>query len=147
MPICNLNIVRGHPQAGLQNWIREASAILVDVLVAPVARLEVWVTEIDPALWGIEGRPASEAFASGSRRELEIPVIRMVLMSGRSVEQHHRLIADLTEMTGRVLDVSAARVRVQIDEVHPDRWGIGGTPASVSRAREIEARAAAASAP
>lgn len=144
MPVCNLNILRGHPKPALQSWVREASAVVAEVLAAPMDRLEVWVTEIDPDLWGIEGRPASEAFAAQPRRELEMPLIRMALLAGRSVEQHHRLIAALTEATGRVLDVRADRVRIQIDEVHPDRWGIGGTPAGVRRAAEIAARAAAA---
>lgn len=147
MPVCNLNVLRGHPKVALQNWIREASTIVAEVLGAPMGRLEVWVTEIDPDLWGIEGRPANEAFALHPRSELEMPLIRMVLLAGRTVEQHHRLIATLTEMSGRVLDVRADRVRIQIDEVSPDRWGIGGVPASVRRAAEIAERAAQAPPP
>jgi 4-oxalocrotonate tautomerase family enzyme len=142
MPVANLHVLQGHPRAGLQRWIREASNAMCDILQAPADRLEVWVTEIDPQLWGIAGEPASEVFQNQARRSLEIPYIKMVLMP-RTREQYQRLIVELTAITGRVLDVDATRVRIQIDETHPERWGIGGQPASVLRAAEIAARAQA----
>lgn len=146
MPVANIHVLAGHPRSSLKSWVREASAAIARILDAPLERLEVWVTEVDPDLWGICGIPASEVLPVKSRRNSEMPFIRMVLLEGRSTEQHHRLIVELTEITARILDVDKERIRMQIDQVHPDRWGIGGVPASIRRAAEIAARQAQSSA-
>lgn len=70
-----------------------------------------------------------------------MPFIRMVLLRGRTTEQYHRLIREITSTVANVLAMKPDRIRVQIDEVDPDRWGIGGVPAAVKRAAEIAARA------
>jgi len=140
MPVANLQVLAGHPRESLKNWVREASRAVAEILEAPVERLEVWVTEVDPDLWGICGVPASEVLAVQPRRQSEMPFIRMVLLEGRSAAQHHRLIAELAAITARLLDVDQERIRMQIDQVQADRWGIGGVPASVRRAAEIAAR-------
>lgn len=140
MPVANLLVLAGHPREQLKNWVRETSRAVAEILEAPLDRLEIWVTEVDPELWGICGIPASEVLEAQSRRQSEMPLIKMVLLEGRSVAQHHRLIAELTAITARLLDVEQARIRMQIDQVQADRWGIGGVPASVRRAAEIAAR-------
>ncbi len=142
MPVANLHVLAGHPRESLKNWVRETSRALSDILAAPADRLEVWVTEIDPELWGISGNPASEVLAHTPRREAEIPFIKMILMEGRPVEQLHRVIAELTAITARLLDADAEHIRVHIEHAHPDRWGIGGVPASIRRAAELAARQA-----
>jgi 4-oxalocrotonate tautomerase family enzyme len=142
MPVANLNILKGHPRENLKQWIRDASAAMCRVLEAPADRLEVWVTEIDPDLWGISGEPASEAFDHTPRQQAEMPFIKMVLMRGRPVEQYHQIIAELTRITAKNLQIDAAKVRVFIAEANPDGWGIGGIPASVKRATELKARMA-----
>lgn len=144
MPVCNVIVLKGHPQATLKQLVVECSDTLARIIGAPKDRLEVWVTEVEPALWGLSGQPADEVLQTASRAEVEMPFIRLVLLQGRPVEQHHQLIIEMTAIVARVLGANAERVRLQIDEVHPDRWGIGGVPASVRRAAEIAARAAAA---
>jgi 4-oxalocrotonate tautomerase family enzyme len=72
----------------------------------------------------------------------------MALMEGRPVEMLHRVMADVSEAVAHVLGGDPQRIRVQIDHVHPDRWAIGGVPASVLRAEELAQRAdASATAP
>lgn len=140
MPVANLHVLAGHPRDNLKNWVREASRALSEILAAPLDRLEVWVTEIDPDLWGICGDPASEVLAHTPRREAEMPFIKMILMEGRTVEQLHRVIAELSDITARQLNVDKDRIRLHIEHAHPDRWGIGGIPASIRRATELAAR-------
>jgi len=84
MPVAHINILQGHSKETLKNVIRDVSQVIVDVLSAPKDRLEVWVTEIDPDLWGIEGQPASEVLKVKPRGQVEMPYVEMVLMEGRS---------------------------------------------------------------
>jgi 4-oxalocrotonate tautomerase family enzyme len=140
MPVANLHVLAGHPRDNLKQWVRETSNALSDILAAPMDRLEVWVSEIDPDLWGIGGAPASEVLQKTPRHDAEMPFIRMVLMEGRTVEQLHRVIAELNAITARLLNVDAERIRIYIAHAHPDRWGIGGVPASIRRAAELAAR-------
>ncbi len=141
MPAAHINVLTGHPRALLQQLIAEISDVFAAVLGAPKERLEVWVTEIDPELWGIAGEPASKVLERSPRGEVEMPFVEMVVLAGRPKEQHHALIADVTAIIERLLGTAPGRVRVHIAEVAPDSWGIGGVPAAIARAAEIEARA------
>jgi 4-oxalocrotonate tautomerase family enzyme len=114
---------------------------MVRILDAPKERLEVWVDEIDPELWGIAGEPAADVLQRSPRSEVEMPFVQMVLLAGRPTEQHHALIAEITAVIERVLGAAPGRTRIQIAEVDPDSWGIGGRPAAIARAAEIAARA------
>lgn len=140
MPVANLHVLAGHPRENLKQWVRETSNALSEILAAPMDRLEVWVTEIDPDLWGIGGIPASEVLQQTARHDAEMPFIRIVLMEGRTVEQLHRVIAELNAITARLLNVAPDRIRIYIAHAHPDRWGIGGVPASIRRATELATR-------
>ncbi len=75
-----------------------------------------------------------------------MPLVRIDLMEGRPPEMirelHERVAALVAEITGSPLD----RIRTYITEFPPSAWGIGGVPADVSRAAEVEARRAAAEA-
>ncbi len=143
MPSAHIHVLAGHPRPVLKQLLREASAAFAQALDAPPERLQVWITEVDPELYAIAGEPADEVLARTPRAQAEIPLIRMALMEGRSTETLHRVMAALSATTARVLGGDPQRVRVQIDHIHPDRWSIGGVPASQARAAELAARAAA----
>ena len=74
-----------------------------------------------------------------------MPFVQVTMVSGRTVEQKHALIAGLTEAVTAALGTPAERVRVAIYEVSQDDWGIGGLPHSVVRgprpARRVMSRA------
>lgn len=144
MPVANIHVLAGHPRPLLKQLVREAAATLARTIGAPADRLQVWITEIDPELYAIAGEPADEVLACTPRAEAEIPFIRMVLMEGRPAETLHQVMAELSAVTARILGGDPQRVRVHIDLAHPDRWAIGGVPASVARAAELAARKAAA---
>jgi len=143
MPIANIHVLAGHPRPVLKQLLREASAAFAAALDAPPDRLQVWITEVDPELYAIAGEPADEVLARTPRGDAEIPLIRMALMEGRPVEMLHRVMADMSAVVSRVLGGDPQRVRVQIDHVNPDRWAIGGVPASQARAAELARRATA----
>ena len=144
MPVAHINVLQGHSRAVLRQLVVEVSETVARVLNAPKERLEVWVTEIDPDLWGVCGVPASEVLAEKPRESVEMPFIRMVIMEGRPLEMRHALIKEVTETVAKVLGTDQPRIRLQLTEIPPDGWGIGGVPASVARAAEIEARRLAA---
>jgi len=140
MPVANICVLEGHPRPVLKQLVREVSQAYARVTGSPIERVQAWITEVDPELYAIAGVSADEALARGERRDLEIPLVRLVLMEGRPVEQVHECIAVVTEVVGRVLGSDPKRVRVHVTRADPDHWGIGGVPASVLRRDEIEAR-------
>jgi 4-oxalocrotonate tautomerase len=62
-----------------------------------------------------------------------MPFIQVTMLEGRSVEQKHALIRQLTDATAEILGGDAQRIRVALYEVSSDDWGIGGVPVSVLR--------------
>ncbi|MCG8492894.1 MAG: 4-oxalocrotonate tautomerase [Sneathiellales bacterium] len=60
-----------------------------------------------------------------------MPLIRVELFEGRSLETKRELIEALTRETVRIAGVSKASVDVIITEVKKENWGIGGEQASV----------------
>jgi 4-oxalocrotonate tautomerase len=70
-----------------------------------------------------------------------MPIVRIDVMEGRPLETLQRLIVQVTETVAQVLDTPADRVRVIVNEVPPDLWGIGGVPATeAGRAPGVEER-------
>jgi len=65
-----------------------------------------------------------------------MPFITVQLIEGRSVEQKHALIKEISEAAIRVLDADPDNVRIVINEVTADDWGVGRTPVAVSRAKK-----------
>jgi len=143
MPVAHINLLEGHSRAELRQVIVEVSEAMSNILQAPKDRLIVWISEHKPHLWGLGGVPADEALANGSLAELELPFVQMALMDGRPREQAHALIETVSEILARVLDCDKQKIRIHIAPADPDRWGIGGVPASALRAAEIAARAEA----
>jgi 4-oxalocrotonate tautomerase len=65
-----------------------------------------------------------------------MPFITVQLIEGRSVEQKHALIKEISEAAIRVLDSDPDEVGIVINEVTADDWGVGGVPVAVSRAKK-----------
>jgi 4-oxalocrotonate tautomerase family enzyme len=145
MPVAQIHLLKGHSRATLRTIISDVTAAMSQILKAPKERFMVWITEVDPELWGVEGRPASEALAERDRSAVEIPFVQMVLMEGRPLAQYHSVIDEVSGAIARALKSDKSRVRVHLVQAQPDYWGIGGVPYSVLRADEMANRARAAS--
>jgi 4-oxalocrotonate tautomerase len=55
------------------------------------------------------------------------------MVEGRTTEQKHALIRNLSASMSETLGVPLERIRVAIYEVSSDEWGIGGEPFSAAR--------------
>jgi 4-oxalocrotonate tautomerase family enzyme len=140
MPVAHISLLKGHSHSELKQIIIRVSEALAEILVAPKDRLLVWITEHDHHLFGLGGLPAEEALADGSLAELEMPFVQMVLMEGRPKEQFHSAISTVSRIVAEIIGCDPKKVRVHIELGNPDRWGIGGVPASILRKSEIAAR-------
>lgn len=54
-----------------------------------------------------------------------MPIIIVNLLSGRDAARKRALIREIAEAAVRTLDVPIASVRVVLNEVPPEHWGIG----------------------
>jgi 4-oxalocrotonate tautomerase len=63
-----------------------------------------------------------------------MPFIQVYLLEGRSPEKKEALIHELTETVCKVLDAPKENVRVMIQEMPLEHWGIAGE--SVKKRRE-----------
>lgn len=141
MPLIQTFILKGRPREQVHRLIAAMTDTVARVIESPKERLRVWVSEIEPGAWGIGGVPVSLLVTSEKDEDTEMPLVQITLLEGRSKEQHHRLIAAVTEVVEDVLLARKDRIRVSISEVKPDSFGIGGVPASIVREAEIRARA------
>lgn len=115
--------------------LEEGSIRYAAVLSSPLDRVRLFVHYVPPSGVAVAGKVVAD---SGQHA----PYFTALMLQGRPVEQRHRLLGELTDLLIEVLGVDRSGVRGMITEVDPDGWGIGGVPASVVRAEEIEARAA-----
>jgi 4-oxalocrotonate tautomerase len=59
-----------------------------------------------------------------------MPIVRVNMFEGRSIEKKRELVEGITEVVARVCEVSPDGVHVLIEEVTRDNWGRGGIVAS-----------------
>ena len=65
-----------------------------------------------------------------------MPIIQITLLEGRSLEQKEALIRRMTEVCVDVLDSQPSAVRIIIQELQPENFGIAGESARAKRQRE-----------
>ena len=57
---------------------------------------------------------------------LIMPIIRVEILPGRSVEQKRELVEVLTRETARIAGCSEQSIYVVIEDVRKENWGVGG---------------------
>lgn len=65
-----------------------------------------------------------------------MPIIQLNIAEGRSVEQRAAAMAAITDAVVRTLDVRPEQVRIQINEVSPQNFAIGGETMATRMAKE-----------
>ena len=55
-----------------------------------------------------------------------MPLIKINILEGRSPEKKERLIREVTDVVAEILESPTENVRVLIEEMQADHWGIAG---------------------
>jgi 4-oxalocrotonate tautomerase family enzyme len=131
MPVLEVHLQEGHHSPEQHaTLLARMSAAYAAVLESPVERIRAYLVLHRPEHWTAGGVSGGEP----------APYFTAIVLEGRSVEQRHRLLAELTDLLVGVLGVDRGRVRGRIVRVDPEDWAIGGVPASAARRDEIAAR-------
>ncbi|TDL65103.1 2-hydroxymuconate tautomerase [Neobacillus sp. YX16] len=64
-----------------------------------------------------------------------MPFIQVNMLKGRSPEKKEQLIREVTDVVSAVLDAPVQSVRIMINELEPEHWGIAGE--SVKKRNEV----------
>ncbi|MFZ4535139.1 tautomerase family protein [Propionivibrio sp.] len=138
MPILNFHLVQGqHEQARIESLLLRSSQLFAEVLACPIDRVRVFATEHAPQHMCVGGQMVRQG-------DQAAPYFNFIVLRGRSLEDKHRLLAGFTDLLVEILGCPRDRVRGGVTPVEPEDWSIGGTPASLLRQAEIEARRLAA---
>lgn len=137
MPVVNFHLLAGYSSAEQdERLLVEASRLYSEVLKAPIARVRAFITTYPASRFAVAGVLCS---ANG----LHAPFFEFIVLDGRALEDRQRLHQGFTDLLVEVLGVPRELVRGLCRRVAPEDWSIGGAPASVLRADEVAARAAA----
>lgn len=123
MPFASVFLVKGHAPERVRGVITGISDAMERITKSSRT---VWVTEVEPELWALEGVTAAERLRSKPIHEVDSPLVTMLLMRGRPPEQHRDLIAAVTEVVAGELGMNPQAVRIDIQESVPESFGIGG---------------------
>jgi 4-oxalocrotonate tautomerase len=55
-----------------------------------------------------------------------MPIVRVEMWEGRSVEQKRRLVREVTSLVADIIDCDPTTVRILIDDYPRDNWAVGG---------------------
>lgn len=134
MPILTVNLQRdAYSPEQLERLLVNASELYARVLDSPLERVRVFINLFEPGAMAVGGRVVATC-------DIRAPFFEAILLQGRPVEQKQRLMAGITDLLEEVLEVERTHIRGVCWSVPPEDWCIAGTPASVKRAQEIDAR-------
>ena len=135
MPILTIHLGEGHySDAQCEKLLRETSRLYAEVLKSPIERVRVFIQLHQPSHIAIGGVPSSQ-------NNTKAPYFHFLVLKGRSLEERHELLRGFTDIIVEVLQVDRSLVRGGCWPIPPEDWAIGGQPASIKRADEVEARA------
>ena len=135
MPVAHLYLT-SCTEEQQRRLLEDGSVRYAAVLGSPLDRVRIFVHHIPPSDVAVAGKVVADT-------GWHAPYFTALMLRGRPLEQRHRLLGELTDLLTEVLGGDRSRIRGMVVEIDPDGWGIGGVPASVLRADEIAARAAA----
>lgn len=134
MPILTIHLGEGHySDAQCEKLLVETSRLYAEVLKSPIERVRVFIQTHKPSHIAVAGVPSSQSQAKA-------PYFHFLVLKGRSLEERHQLLRGFTDLIVEILQVDRTLVRGGCWPIPPEDWAIGGLPASIKRADEVEAR-------
>ena len=141
MPILEFHLAEGqYSDAQCETLLVESSRLYAEILKSPMERVRVVIHEHKPSKVAVAGIPMNRGGPSA-------PFFFFLALLGRPESERHALLAGFTDLVVNILGAERAAVRGGCWTIPPEDWAIGGTPASLLRAAEIQARADAAAKP
>lgn len=141
MPIIHFHLAdQTYSEQQQTTLMTRATALYSQLLNSPVERVRVYIQPYAPSHLMVGGRRVADGAA-------DAPYFHFLVLEDRPLNERHALLAGFTDLLVECLGVERGRVRGGCWPIAAEDWAIGGTPASVARAAEVAARAAAAAAP
>jgi 4-oxalocrotonate tautomerase family enzyme len=137
MPLLTIELMEGHSAETHKELIEKCTALYANKVGAPIERHRTQIHTFPSDCWGLEGTQGNERVS---------PLIIIEMMSGRPRELQEALMRELSELVAEILSIPVSSTRALLHEFEATHWAIGGVPASVARAAEVNARAAATAA-
>lgn len=138
MPIIHFHIAEGrYEEAQERRLLLESSQLYSKVLRSPMDRVRAYIQHYPQRLVAVAG----ELVNSGAP---DAPYFHFLVLEGRPLAERHELLKGFTDLIVDCLKVECKLVRGGCWPVLPEDWAIGGVPASVVRAKEVEARSTTA---
>lgn len=135
MPILEYHLADNqYTDAQCEQLLLQSSRLYAKVLKSPLDRVRVFIHLHKPTMVATGGVRVSEGGKPA-------PYFHFLVLQGRSVEEKHALLGGFTDLVVNILGAERGLVRGGCWPIPPEDWAIGGTPASVMRAAEVEARA------
>ncbi|MBS0318554.1 MAG: 4-oxalocrotonate tautomerase, partial [Proteobacteria bacterium] len=116
-----------------------SSNLYADVLKSPIERVRVLAQFHKPQHVAVAGKLLSNGGTPA-------PYFHFLVLEGRPLDECHQLLTGFTNLVVQILGADRSFVRGGCWPIPPRYWAIGGTPASLTRVMEIDARAEAAKA-
>lgn len=137
MPILEYHLTEDtYTDAQIAELLESSSRLYAEALESPIARVRVFAHLHATRHVAVGGRLVSDGGTPA-------PYFHFLVLEGRPLAQRHALLAGFTDLVVRCLGTDRSVVRGGCWPIAPEHWAIAGTPASITRAQEIAARAAA----
>lgn len=134
MPILEYHLIEGQYQdAAISDLVIASSELYASVLNSPIGRVRVFVHLHKPAFSAVGGKLVSNDGQAA-------PYFHFLVLEGRPLSECHALLEGFTGLVVEKLQVPREMVRGGCWPIPAQYWAIGGTPAAVSRAHEIQGR-------
>lgn len=138
MPIIEYHLAEGrYTDAQVSELLIASSQRYADVLKSPIERVRVFAQFYKPGHVAVAGKLLSQGGTPA-------PYFHFLVLEGRPLDECHQLLTGFTDLVVEILQADRSLVRGACWPVPPQYWAIAGSPASLARAAEINARALAA---
>ncbi len=141
MPILQFHLVEdAYTETQVSKLLVAASEHYAATLKSPIERVRVFAEFYKPQHVAVAGKLVSQGGQPA-------PYFHFLVLAGRPLDECHQLLSGFTDLVVDILGAKRELVRGGCWPIPSEHWAIGGSPASLTRAAEIQARAIRATPP